>query len=194
MTETYFDNEDFEKIKNPEKLFSCAELRGSIEKIPDRGGVYAWYFNKKPSKEIDLLKCKFSKYDEKYFLYVGISPSKNKPNSKSTLRTRIKNHIKGSSTLRLSLACLFNTPEKPLTHITKAGYHRLNPDGRKHVNDWLDQHAYVCWIETEKTNELEQGLMKTCNLPLNIQGNKDNEFYKPLRDIRKSVSESAQRK
>lgn len=69
-------------------LYSGEEVLAKPSPVPSEAGLYAWYFRELPGG-VPTDNCLIR--DGLTLLYVGISPDKrSKPNSKSTLRKRIK--------------------------------------------------------------------------------------------------------
>jgi hypothetical protein len=75
--------------------------------VPVQNGLYAWYFRDIPPHVPTDGCLKVNGYT---LLYLGIAPDKaNKPNSRSSLRKRIRQHFRGNaegSTLRRTLGAL----------------------------------------------------------------------------------------
>jgi hypothetical protein len=106
-------NNIVKQLLQPNHLVPRKELIGRSSIVPSSPGIYAWYFLKSPSNEIDLDSC--WQWQDKYLLYVGISPIEPPKNgaapSKNNLRKRIRSHMSGnasSSALRMSVGCLLS--------------------------------------------------------------------------------------
>jgi len=130
-------------LRRPDPLWSRAEILVRPSPVPARPGLYAWYIRDLP---VPTETC--HKFDGSPLVYVGIAPSR--PGSKSTLRRRIRQHLRSNasaSTLRLSLGSLL---------AAKLGL-RLQPHGKRltfgageaDLNAWLSSNARVCWCEHE---------------------------------------------
>ena len=91
----------------PNILYSRFDLQESSKLIPTENGIYFWWIKNLP-EIVPLEDC--IQIKEYYLVYSGISPDKKgKPNSKSTLRTRLRTHYFGNaegSTLRRTLGIL----------------------------------------------------------------------------------------
>jgi hypothetical protein len=160
--------------------------------IPDKPGVYGWYFD---SYLFDKLFDDASKADfaqnaikiempgvvskEYYLMYIGIT--------ERTLRERIYNeHLNANSkasTFRQSLAALL--------------YDDIGLDPRKQLNgkeeitrlnSWIFEHARVAWITIDNPEPVEIEFIKRYGkvLPLNIDDNDYNPWRKKLKALRKN--------
>jgi hypothetical protein len=165
------------------QLYSCRDIRfgKTCATIPEKMGLYAWYF-KSPPKALDIdVFNKCHSFEEKRLLYIGLAGSRKE--SKRNLKSRIKGcHIGGgtqNSTLRFSLAALNDFP--------------LLADGKDLLNVWLDENAFVCWVESQEPWFHEKILVHKFKCPLNIQGNKEY-VYKDLKRLRKSAKALLQSK
>lgn len=156
--------------------------------VPNEGGWYAWYFKECPPK-LETGRCykyRHPSYGNRTLLYVGISPEK--PESKGTIRKRLKSHMKGNaygSTLRL-LGCLLGfelrrVSEQRLTFVDK----------EMQLSDWLQQNAYVTWCKGKEPWRLEDMLIRDLFLPLNLECNKSHPFYPTLHRIRENAKRKA---
>ncbi len=177
---------------NPAYLFSRSEALNKENLIPKAPGVYAWYFKDYPSiiPSEDCVKVK-----DLTLLYIGISPVG--PGATKTPRNldkRIKNHFKGTaygSTLRKSLGVLLSeVSEHSLRRVSEKTI-TLTPPGENYLNDWMEKNAFVCWLEHAEPWEMEEGLIKTYSLPLNIKGNKHHPFCPALKLKRSEAMEKA---
>jgi len=91
----------------PNKLIQRHKIKEKHQNIPADHGIYFWWIKNLPSK-VPLSHC--VRFEDYYLVYEGISPDKKgKPNSKATLKTRIRTHYFGNaegSTLRRTLGVL----------------------------------------------------------------------------------------
>ena len=97
-------------------------------------------------------------------LYVGISPAHR--GSRANLHSRVRYHFRGNcsgSTLRTTLACL------------------------------LAEHARVCWVVRERPWEVEEDVIRSLCLPLNLRHNDRHAFYPALRALRRDAVAHARR-
>jgi hypothetical protein len=123
----------------------------------------------------------------------GISPKALPANgraaSRSTQRERLRSHYCGNaegSTLRRTLGCLLSTELNICLRRVGTGsrYTFTNP-GEQALDQWMDQHAFVTWIEAEKPWLIEHHLLRSgLWLPLNMDGNPCQEDVTVLKTIR----------
>jgi len=117
--------------------------------IPAKGGLYFWWFKHSPPI-VPLENCQ--ELNGLKLLYIGIaSDGRTKPNSRSTLRKRIKNHFRGDaacSTLRKKLGVLLaNESGFPLRRVGSNNRLTLTHWGEQWLDDWLQNNAFVSWVE-----------------------------------------------
>jgi hypothetical protein len=67
----------------------------------------------------------------------------------------------------------------------------LTHNGEQWLDAWMEKYAYVFWVEHENPWELEEDLLSTLSLPLNIQGNRSHPFAKELNRLRKEAIHNA---
>jgi hypothetical protein len=132
-------------------------------------------------------------------LYVGISPKRPPQNgarsSTQTLRSRLRYHYRGNaegSTLRLTLGCLLAESLEISLYRVGSGKRLTFADGENRLNEWLEANAFVTWIACGNAWDIEHGLLKTLDLPLNLDQNRSNSFYATLAEIRKAAKHRAQ--
>ncbi len=91
----------------PTRLFARSEVLQKPSPVPSATGCYAWYFREVP-KIVPTRGC--VTFEGKTLLYIGVAPDKqDKPDSRQTLRSRIKRHFRTdvkSLTLRRTLGVL----------------------------------------------------------------------------------------
>jgi hypothetical protein len=113
-------------------------------------------------------------------LYVGIAPKPPPRNGrspgKSHLKQRLRTHYFGNaagSTLRRTFGCLLSDPLNiQLRRVGSSGRYTFSNPGKQILDHWMDQHAFVTWVETSALWELEQQLLSSgLPLPLNLHGN-----------------------
>jgi hypothetical protein len=166
-----------------------AEVLAKPYPVPADPGVYGWWFKTWPA-DIDVSNC--VRRDGLVLLYAGISPSK--PSfagvvSKQNIRRRIKLHYAGNasvSTLRKSLGCLLSEELGiQLRRVGRTERHTFG-SGEARLSEWMADNAQVSWITHPRPWLLEDELIETLDLPLNIDG-ANNPFTPKLRAIRKSA-------
>ncbi len=59
--------------------------------------------------------------------------------------------------------------------------------GEQWLDAWMEHNAYVCWVEHDAPWVLEEELLGTLSLPLNIRGNRDHAFADALNRLRKEA-------
>ncbi|MCA1708688.1 MAG: hypothetical protein LC808_37565 [Actinobacteria bacterium] len=57
------------------------------------------------------------------------------------------------------------------------------------VSEWMAEHARVVWMTTDNPWDVEDELIETLDLPLNLKGNAHNDFYPKLRSARMLATE-----
>ncbi|MBZ0059274.1 hypothetical protein ITX56_15945 [Leclercia sp. EMC7] len=148
--------------------------------VPAVNGVYFWWFKEIPPG-VPTEGCLTQ--DGYTLLYVGISPDKKgKPNSRANLKTRIKTHYSGNaegSTLRRTLGVLLATESNyPLRRVGSGTRTTFTHSGEQWLDRWMEKNAKVYWVADEEPWILEETLISSISLPLNIQGN--NHPFKPI--------------
>jgi GIY-YIG catalytic domain-containing protein len=170
-----------ERLLHPKHLYTASEVLCRPCPVPTSPGVYARYFDA-PVPLINLAAC--HRIDGRALLYVGISPkapsAHGLPSSRSTLRKRIQTHYRGNaegSTLRRTLGCLLGTQLGiQLRRVGSGGRYTFTNPGEQTLDRWMDQHAFVTWVETKAPWQIEKKLLSSGpSLPLNIDGNASAE-------------------
>ncbi|EPO4456611.1 GIY-YIG nuclease family protein [Escherichia coli] len=176
----------------PEKIYSRAEVMSRPTPVPAVNGVYFWWFKEIPP---GVLTEGCITQDGYTLLYVGISPDKkSKPNSRANLRQRIKTHYSGNaegSTLRRTLGVLLATKSNfPLRRVGSGKRMTFTHPGEQWLDQWMEQNAKVSWVEDEEPWVLEETLISSISLPLNLQGN--NHAFNPVLSAirRKAIAEA----
>ncbi|MDH6288091.1 GIY-YIG nuclease family protein [Rhodococcus opacus] len=163
--------------------------------VPATAGVYGWWFRKLPA-EIDTSGC--AKRDGLTLLYTGISPNKPPNNGKApstqNIRKRIKTHYTGNaagSTLRLTLGCLVADEVGIELRRVGSGKRYTFHTGETLLSKWMAENALVSWIDHEEPWELEDRLIASLDVPLNLDGNSRNSFYLQLKAARAAAKRRA---
>src|SRR5581483_9469015 len=114
-------------------------------------------------------------FNDLTLLYIGISPKKppqnGKPPSSHTIYNRLRYHLKGNakgSTLRLTLGCLLSEELGIELRRVGSGLRMTFAQGEHTLDTWLDQNAFVTWLHNPQPWLLEEELIHTLSLPLNI--------------------------
>lgn len=158
----------------PEKIWSRDDVIRLPSLVPAISGIYFWWFKSLPSV-VPLDKC--VTFNDHTLLYVGISPDKRgKPNSRANLKTRIKTHYSGNaegSTLRRTLGVLLSEESNfPLRRVGSGKRTTFTHTGEQWLDNWMAENAKVHWLPHDEPWVIEESLMSSYSLPLNIQGNK----------------------
>jgi hypothetical protein len=131
-------------------------------------------------------------------LYTGISPKRPPLNgrapSKGQLRQRIVTHYAGNaegSTLRKTLGCLLAPDLGIQLRRVGSGSRRTFVDGEQTLSRWMADHALVSFVPHGLPWELEDELIATLDLPLNLDGNSRNAFHVQLTEVRKRAVATA---
>jgi hypothetical protein len=131
--------------------------------VPRAPGVYAWYFRDLPPL-VPPDGCIVR--DGLTLLYAGIAP-KAPPNngaraSEQTLCHRIRYHMRGNaygSTLRLTLGCLLAESLGIELHRVGGGKRTTLAEGEAKLSAWMEENAFVCWMETREPWTVETQLI-----------------------------------
>jgi hypothetical protein len=187
-----------ERLLRPGHLHTAPEIGSRPCPVPARSGVYAFYFDE-PPPGIESKDC--HRVDQGTLLYVGIAPKPPPRNgrapSKSSLRQRLRTHYFGNaegSTLRLTLGCLLAEQLGiQLRRVGSGGRYTFTNPGEQLLDDWMRQHAFVTWVETDQPWGLEEHLLLSSNLrlPLNLAGNPWAEAVSMLSAVRSKARQLA---
>ncbi|WP_246010901.1 GIY-YIG nuclease family protein [Nocardia mexicana] len=172
--------------------YSRAEVLAKPSPVPAERGVYGWWFRRLPA-EIDAGCC--ATKDGLTLLYIGIGPSKPPSNGKApsrqTIRSRIRTHYTGNaagSTLRLTLGCLLSDELGIELRLFGSGKRLHFGRGERLLSQWMHENALVSWITDTSPWVLEDELIATLDVPLNLQGNAWNGFHAFLTAARWSAA------
>lgn len=55
--------------------------------------------------------------------------------------------------------------------------------GERLPSEWMGENAFVSWVQCERPWELEEELIASLDLPLNLQGNDRNPFRGELKRV-----------
>jgi hypothetical protein len=157
-------------------------------------GVYAWYFAQAPG-QVDTNGCHH--HHDLALLYAGIAPKKpyaDGRRSKTHLAQRVRYHYTGNaegSTLRLTLGCLLADELGIELCRVGSGSRRTFSDGERTLSNWMQDNAFVCWTEHPEPWLLEEGLIASLDLPLNLDQNTANRFHAEHSAIRRAAKAQA---
>jgi hypothetical protein len=176
-------------LTQPSRVWRRVEVLARPCPVPRQAGVYAWYFRELPP-EVSPGRCHH--HHGATLLYVGISPrrapSNGRPPSRQTLRSRLRYHLRGNaagSTLRLTLGCLLAGELGLELRRVGSGERYTFADGEEDLSEWMDKSAYVCWLPSEDPWRLEERLISSLSLPLNLRGNERHPFH-PILSARRA--------
>lgn len=153
--------------------------------MPAAAGVYAWYFTAAPPG-VPLEGCHV--WQDAVLLYVGISPKAPPVNgrapSRQTIRSRVRYHYRGNaegSTLRLTLGCLLaDELEIGLRRVGSGKRMTFGREGEARLTEWMARHARVVWMVADRPWEIEEQLIRSLVLPLNLDQNRHSPFHQEL--------------
>jgi hypothetical protein len=162
--------------------------------IPRSSGVYGWWFRELP-RAVDVSPCE--QREGATLLYVGISPKRppaiGNPSSEE-LRRRITYHYGArsgnaeGSTLRKTLGVLLGLE---LRRVGSGSRRTFGRTGEAVLTQWMSNHALVSWVIHPEPWLLEEELISTLDLPLNLQHNKRNANYAQLKRLRAAAERTA---
>ena len=163
--------------------------------VPRASGVYAWYFREVP-RLIPIDGCRTA--HGATLLYVGISPkrppSNGAPPSRQSLRQRVRYHYRGNaagSTLRLTLGCLLASHIGTVLRRVGSGERFTFADREAVLSAWMERNALVVWVPTEAPWDLEEELITSVPLPLNLDQNRGHPFHSTLSELRRAARREA---
>jgi hypothetical protein len=185
------------------RRFTRDEVFGEPCPVPSEPGIHGWWFREVPGA-IDASDC--ATRDGLSLLYVGIAPTPPPANGKrpasQDLRKRVRYHFGGGagasaegSTLRKSLGVLLADQLGTELRRIGSGERRTFAGGETVLTQWMAENALVSWLIRPEPWLVEDELIATLDLPLNIQGNKGNAFYPELQRLRReAVAKSNKRR
>jgi hypothetical protein len=183
------------RFLNPEQVHSRNEVLSRPCPVPDSAGVYGWWFRRLPVP-MDVSRCQTR--GDLILLYTGISPKRppanGRPPSNETIRSRIKTHYTGNaggSTLRKTLGCLLAEELGLELRRVGSGKKATFVHGEQTLSDWMAEYALVAWVTDPEPWILEDHLIATLDVPLNLAGNARNQFHRELTRIRAAAVERA---
>ena len=186
---------DTEALLAPDRLFTRGECLSRGCPVPRAPGLYAWYFREIPPG-VPVGDCR--RAQGATLLYVGISPKRPPRNggvaSRQTLRSRIKNHYRGNaagSTLRLTLGCLLETELGLRLRRVGGGDRCTFGEGEQQLSGWMEANALVTWLPSVEPWRLEEQLIASVSLPLNLDQNRHHAFHDRLSALRREARRRA---
>lgn len=176
--------ETVERVLNLPTVFSRAEVLSKPSPVPTERGLYVWYFRDIPGvTPTDGCIVK----EGLALLYAGISPKNDE--SRENLRNRVTYHYRGNaegSTLRLTLGVLLADESGfPLSRVGTRKRMTFTHLGEQWLDQWMEENAYVSWLEHPSPWTVENQIIDSLSLPLNIQGNTRHPFVDTLSSLRR---------
>lgn len=146
----------------------------SIPAVPGNYLVTIRNINAMPVLGYKIVTQQFRGQD---LIYTGIT-------ERNLYRRIWKNHIgshAGSSTLRLTLGCLFGYTLIPRDKkAPNNGYARFNTEDERELRTWMKENLVFHFLPNNKPKSLESELIRRFNPPLNLMGN-DNPVNREFR-------------
>ena len=171
------------------RLYSWSDLESHPELPPEKPGVYTWFF-RSILPLIPVSNC--MRRDSRILLYAGTAPKSSL--NKETLRSRIRYHYRGNaegSTLRLTLGCLLKSEIGGVLRRVGSGTRMTFGPAEARLTEWMAKNATVGWIELTEPWLLEDHILATASLPLNIDKNTRHPFCTQLRRLRAEARQHA---
>lgn len=181
--------ERVDEFLKPARLWRRSEVLTRPSPVPQRRGLYAWFFRALPPGVPATDVHTVAGWS---LLYIGIAPSTDV--SRSTLRWRLRTHFRQTvfqSTLRMTLASLLARELNLQLFETVSKRPSLGPDGEARLSDWLQANAAVTWVVHEQPWALEQRWIEQFKTPLNLQGNRAHPFFAALSERRRAFKAAA---
>jgi hypothetical protein len=182
-------------LLSPSRLWARNEILVRDCPVPREPGVYAWYFRELPPG-VPTTGCHTARGAT--LLYVGISPRRppdnGTPPSRQSLRSRIRYHFRGNaagSTLRLTLGCLLRAELETELLRVGSGERYTFADKEGALSAWMDRSALVVWTPSSAPWDLEEELIKSISLPLNLDRNRQHAFHHSLSASRREARQRA---
>ena len=169
-------------LTRPARLWSGEEVLARPSPTPPTSGVYGCWFDVAPPG-VDVSRC--LNLNGRWLLYVGKSQN---------LQKRMYFHFSANaegSTLRKTLGCLL--ADELGIRLQRVGRSVHFAGGEEQLNQWMRRHVSVAWLEASMPGSLEEHLIGTLELPLNLEGNERNVFHPTLRRIRSAAMAKAHR-
>ena len=179
------------RLELPTEILPVSSIVKEPTIVPDASGYYCWFFKRAPHI-LPVKNC--SLVQGLPPLYIGIAKSSEK--SKSSLRKRIyRNHINGrarQSTLRLSLGVILSEESGYFLRLHKNEKRKywLASKGEAWLSSWMNENAFVGFVECCDPKAVEKALIQHYNPPLNIN-HSNNEFSKKLKSMRETQQKYA---
>ncbi|WP_336287430.1 GIY-YIG nuclease family protein [Gordonia hongkongensis] len=174
-------------------MYDRGEVLHAGSVVPASPGVYGWWFQRPPSHLMDVSYCRSR--DGMTLPYVGISPKRPSASgavSRQNLRRRLRTHYRGrasTSTPRLSLGALL--ADELGIQLALHGTKRHFGVGEPVLSEWMGDNTRVSWLAVDEPWLVEEALIRQLDVPLNLEGNSHNPFYRDLKLARARAAASA---
>jgi len=182
-------------LLHPAELWSSGQVLANPSPAPRQPGVYAWYFRRAPPR-VPTREC--HRHGDLILLYTGISPRQPPANgarpSKQSLLQRLRYHFRGNaegSTLRLTLGCLLSDELRIELRRVGSGERMTFGLGEAKLTAWMAENALVAWVVCPEPWKLEEHLIRTVALPLNLDQNRQHPFHTDLSGLRSACKAKA---
>jgi|SRR5579871_4657097 len=184
-----------DSIISPRRLWSRDEILTHPCPISGEPGVYGWYFSTVPPT-VPIDGCHV--LNSMPLLYVGISPKPPPANggkaSQQNIRKRLRYHYRGNaagSTLRLTLGCLLEKELGIQLRVAGPSGRMTFGEGEARLSEWMGSHTQVAWVACASPWVVEERLISTLSLPLNLDQNGKHAFCKQLGSVRRAAKQRA---
>ena len=111
---------------------------------------------------------------------------------------RVTRHYGGDakgSTLRRTLGVLLEPQSGlPLRRVGSGTRMTLTPAGESHLNQWMEENAFVVWGEHPEPWTVEHDLLHEISCPLNIKDNEQHRFVTIVKAMRADALRRAREK
>jgi hypothetical protein len=96
------------------------------------------------------------------------------------------------STLRKTLGVLLvEKSSLPLRRVGTGNRFTFTHEGEIWLDQWMDENAFVCWVEHPSPWKVEAEIFQSVSLPLNLQDNKHHPFASTLSELRRAAVKKA---
>jgi hypothetical protein len=179
-------------LLTPTKLWTRTQVLARPCPVPASAGVYAWFFDSFPEGVPTEGLVRSSGLA---LLYVGISPKRpsavGSPSCQSTEQAPLPLPRKPRTTLRLSLGCLLSRDLR--IELRRVGSGRRMTFGADEwaLNDWLERNSRVAWLACDEPWRIEELMIPSVSLPLNLDQNRHHDFHSELSKRRRAAKARA---
>ncbi len=90
-----------------------------------------------------------------------------------------------------SLGCLLSEKLAIRLHRVGSGKRRTFADGEQRLSEWMATNALVAWMRADNPWNVEEELIASLSLPLNLHDNSPHPFHAELSATRKGFKQRA---